>query len=418
MTKSQILVVEDSEMTLFKIKAILLRLGYDVTTYTNGADALEWLKSSGVVPSLILSDVNMPGMNGYDFIRKVRSNFLTAHTPVMMLTSQNDVADRVAGLEAGADDYVAKTITPTELDLRIKALLARVENMEGALTQSAAKMITVFSLRGGVGTSTLAVNLSIALTQLWGVRVGLWDMALSNAHCAFLLNLKPKMSLAALSDWKEGSLDDETIHSFLMQHESGIQLMPGPATAADAELITPAIVDQVLPTLEGGMDYLVVDGGHHFTEPVLNLIERSDKIVIPLPPELASVKSTFDLLQIFDKLGIDPAKVYPVVNTTFPNGALPGKRIEAALHKTIVSEIPFDSDALIQSINSGKPILAGEPKAPVSIAITALAYKLTAVEMESDREKKGAPGSPTLEGIRRFVRGTGSLNMPGGQRNP
>jgi pilus assembly protein CpaE len=401
MDKASILVVEDSEMTLFKLKAILLRLGYNVITQTSGEAALDWLQASGTVPNLIISDVNMPGMNGYDFIRKVRANATTARVPLMLLTSQNEMSDKVAGLQAGADDYVAKTVTPTELDLRVKALLARVQGQEGSFTQFAAKMITVFNLRGGVGTTTLAINLSIALTQMWGIEVGLWDMALSGAHCAFMLNLKPKNTLVSLTDWKEQSVDDEVIDSFILTHESGIHLMPGPLTVAEAELVTPHIIDLVLPYMESRVAYLVVDGGNHFTEPVLTLLERSEKIVVPLAPELASVKSTFDLLQIFDQLGIDPAKVYPVINTIFPANPLSAKRIEGALHKTILADIPHDSDTLVNSINTGRPAFLVDPKSAVSTQISALAYKLTSGEMEGNQN---ARPSALVDGIRKLVK--------------
>jgi CheY-like chemotaxis protein len=71
MENTHILVVEDSEITLFKLKAILVRLGYKVTTYTSPLTALDWMSKPGGVPDLIISDVLMPDMNGYDFIHQV-----------------------------------------------------------------------------------------------------------------------------------------------------------------------------------------------------------------------------------------------------------------------------------------------------------------------------------------------------------
>jgi pilus assembly protein CpaE len=378
--KAHILVVEDSELTLFKLKAILLRLGYDVTTHLTALAALDWLKSSGITPNLIITDVTMPGMNGYDFIRKVRETPATARIPVMMLTSHTDVSDRVAGLEAGADDYLFKTVSPTELDLRVKALLARTQADEGSFTQLAATMISVFSLRGGVGTTTLSVNLAIAISRLWGGDVGLWDMALSGGHCAFLLNLKPRNTLVSLADWKEDTVENEVVLELVMEHESGVKVMPAPLTAAEAEMVTSQTVDLVLPCLQGHVAHLLIDAGNHFSEPVLSLLERSDKIVVPLAPELASVKSTYDLLQIFDRLNIDPAKVFPVINTTFSAPPLQVKSIESALHRQVAAEIPYDSESVIQSINKGKPVLMAEPKSPISLAITELAQKLTSTQ--------------------------------------
>ena len=166
---AHILLVEDSEVTLFKLKAMLSRLGYVVTAEANPVQALDWLKNSGTVPDLIISDVNMPEMDGFDLVRNVRLLPATAHTPVILLTSKADMEDRIAGLQAGADDYLSKTVTPAELELRVKALIVRSQTTEEPFEYGGSKTLTVFSLRGGVGTTSISVNLSVALAQLWGI---------------------------------------------------------------------------------------------------------------------------------------------------------------------------------------------------------------------------------------------------------
>jgi pilus assembly protein CpaE len=332
MDKAHILVVEDSEITLFKLKAVLLRLGYAVTTSPAASEALEWLKQTKERPDLIISDVVMPGMDGLEFIRQVRATPAIAKIPIILLTGQTEMNNRLAGMEAGADDYVVKTISPTELELRVKALLSRADN-EQTFSQITAKIITVFSLRGGVGTTSIATNLSIALAHLWDIKVCLWDLALSSGHCGFFLNLKARSTLTSLADWPEDAVEDRSLADMLIKHESGIELMPAPQTASEAELVTPHVVDLVFPFLVSNYAFLVVDGGNHFTDAALTLLERSDIILLVLSPELASVRATLDAMQIFDKLGYDPAKVLPVVNCNFTADRLPLKRIESALKK-------------------------------------------------------------------------------------
>jgi pilus assembly protein CpaE len=386
MDKAHILVVEDSEITLFKLKAVLLRLGYSVTTSPAASEAFEWLKQSKEPPNLIISDVVMPGMDGLEFIRQVRAIPAIAKIPIILLTGQTDMENRVAGMQAGADDYVAKTISPTELELRIKALLARAET-EQTFSQITAKIITVFSLRGGVGTTSIAANLAIALAHLWDTRVCLWDLALSSGHCAFFLNLKPKGTLTSLAEWPEDSVEEKILADMLMKHESGIELMPAPQTASEAELVTARVVDLVFPSLVSNFAFLVVDGGNHFTDAVLTLLERSDIILLMLAPELASVRAALDAMQIFEKLGYDPAKVLPVVSCNFTADRLPLKRIESALKKPVYIEIPYDSPLFIQAIHSGRPFMVTDPKSEVGLALTTLAYKLSSSEMESAGKK-------------------------------
>jgi pilus assembly protein CpaE len=288
-------------------------------------------------------------------------------------------------MEAGADDYIAKTVSPTELELRVKALLARAET-EQTFSQITAKIITVFSLRGGVGTTSIAVNLSIALAHLWDTRVCLWDLALSSGHCAFFMNLKPRNTLTSLADWPDDTVEEQILSDMLIKHSSGIEVMPAPQTASEGELVTPHLVDLIFPSLVSNFAFLVVDGGNHFTDAVLTLLERSDIILLMLSPELASVKSTLDAMRIFDKLGYDPAKVLPVSNCNFTADRLPLKRIESALKKTVYAEIPYNSPLFIQAIHSGRPFILTEPKSDVGLALTSLAYKLSSSEMEAPKK--------------------------------
>ena len=142
----------------------------------------------------------MPEMSGYEFIRQVRATPSVDHLPIILLTAKGDLAERIAGFEAGADDYLTKPINAVELEQRVEALLSRKRAVANC---PEATIITVFSLRGGVGTTSVAVNLSIALAHLWDIRVLLADMALKNGHCAMMLNLAPNRSLADLAKQKQ-----------------------------------------------------------------------------------------------------------------------------------------------------------------------------------------------------------------------
>ncbi len=152
-------------------------------------------------------------------------------------------------------------------------------------------------------------------------------------------------------------------------------------------MITPHVIDLVFPSLVSNYAFLVVDGGNHFTDAALTLLERSDIILLTLSPELASVRTALDAIQIFDKLGYDPAKVLPVVNCNFTADRLPLKRIESALKKPVYAEIPYDSPLFIQAIHSGRPFMVTEPKSDVGLALTTLAYKLSSSEMEAVGKK-------------------------------
>lgn len=380
--RNQILIVEDSEITLYKLKAILVRLGYAVTPFDKPQLALDWLRTSENPPDLVITDVMMPGMDGYSFVRQIKANPRYAKVPVIMLTSQTDLKDKVAGLEAGADDFLSKTVSPNELELRVKALLSRVQEVNLPISQSASKIYSVFSLRGGVGTTTMAINLAIAITQRQQIKSCVWDMSVSNGQCALMLNLKPKNTPAMLADWPEGSIEEGLLASMVLDHESGISLLPSPQFFEEGDLVTRATIELVWPPLQLIAPYIVVDSGNHFTEPVIPILERCDAIILAMTPDLASVNAAYQAMRIFSEMGVEGDKVFPVLNNIFPRSSLSAGKIAEGLKKEIFAEIPYDPINMVKAVNQGTPYMTLSPKSPVSLAFSKMAEKLIATRNE------------------------------------
>jgi pilus assembly protein CpaE len=384
MNQAHILVVDDDEMIVQMMGIMLRRLEYRPTLMTSAKAALKWLRQPANFPDLILSDVMMPEISGHDFIKQVRADPNLARLPIILLTANDEMEDKIAGFQAGADDYLTKPVNPTELELRIKALLARAgASTAAAKPRQEASVISVFSLRGGVGTSSVAVNLAAALAAMWKQDIPLIDLALKNGHCALMLNVRPKNSLVNFSGWDSPTVDAENIEHLFVRHETGIKLLPAPVSPAEAELVTPDIIDLVWPTLRASYPLMVVDAGSQLLEPALTVLDRSQYIVLLLAPELAALKDTVETIRIFKQLGYDSARILPVINHIFPDGGIPKKNIEAALKLDVFDEIPSDRPAFVKAINTGRPLVATNPTAPVSAAIAALAYKLSSPKMES-----------------------------------
>ena len=125
-----ILVVEDDTDVAESIRRRLSSAGFDVLVTHRGADALEVAKRD--LPDLIMLDVKMPGMSGFEVCRHVRANPRLAGTPILFLTGKKDISDKIEGFEAGADDYMVKPYDHTELELRVRALLRRTQGEAAA----------------------------------------------------------------------------------------------------------------------------------------------------------------------------------------------------------------------------------------------------------------------------------------------
>src|SRR5512134_193890 len=118
-------------------------------------------------PDLILLDVMMPDMDGYEVTRRLRRNPSTMETPILMFTAKTQLDDKVIGFEVGANDYLTKPTHPSELQTRVKTLIARVGDRKATASatqdENCGYVIGVLGARGGLGTTTLAVNLGAGL---------------------------------------------------------------------------------------------------------------------------------------------------------------------------------------------------------------------------------------------------------------
>jgi pilus assembly protein CpaE len=383
MSQEHILIVDDSKIIITKLSAVLVRLGYRVSTHHNPIEALKWLRVPGNLPDLIVLDVSMPDMTGYEFIQHIRADPVLNFMPIILLTGNTNLEDKVAGFEAGADDYLAKTVSSTELDLRIKVLLSRARPLKSSHLKSQAHVTSVFSLRGGVGTSSIAVNLAVALAQLWEIEVPLMDLSLKNAHCPLMLNIKPKHTLSSVTDWEDSVLEAETIEKLMTKHKSGVKLLSACETPEEAELVTLTSVDRVWPYLRARYPLIVIDAGSQLIEPVLTMLERSHTILLMLAPDLASLKAAADARRIFKQLGYGSEHVMPILNWIYAHSSLPEKFIESYLSDHVSVTLPYAGTELVEAINSGKPAMISAPKSKLSKAITTLAYELGAGPMKA-----------------------------------
>src|SRR5512143_2806374 len=162
----KILIVDDDLDTLRLVGLMLQHQGYRINAASSGIQAISMSQTDK--PDLILLDIMMPEMDGYEVARKLRSDPATSHIPIIMFTAKTQVDDKVAGFEAGADDYLTKPTQPRELFAHVKAVLARGKKPAApvpppAESRNRGHVTGVLAAKGGLGLSTLALNLGISL---------------------------------------------------------------------------------------------------------------------------------------------------------------------------------------------------------------------------------------------------------------
>jgi len=373
-----ILVVDDDSSTLRLLGYMLERGGFQVKMAGDGEDGLAMAYQQP--PNLVILDVMMPGLNGYQVCERLRADPRTAHVPIIILTARSQRIDQQTALEAGADLYLSKPITPDQLVEKVNELLSRPTDVPPPIAAKilAAQIISVFSLRGGVGVTSLAANLAVALAQQYQLPVPLVDLALPVGHLATMLNLRPRRTIAHLL---AGRVDSEAIKDHLLPHPSGVRLLAAPPVPPPPDAIPADAVERLLGALKPHHSYIVVDTASLLDDVTLAVLNTSDTILLVLSPEVLSVQTTLATRQAFQARGIAPDKVLLVLNQIMPKPGLALKVIEKALKQSINMILPHEAKQAL-AIAKGEPLLISAPASPLASAIKSVSSAVVSVHRE------------------------------------
>ncbi|MGZ3587311.1 MAG: response regulator [Candidatus Limnocylindrales bacterium] len=356
---ARILVVDDDPNIQRYLTYTLKQEGYEVSNASDGAEALK--KWSAEHPDLMLLDVTLPKMDGYQVASKVRADEAgTAHVPIIMLTAEADIEQKVRGLRAGADDYQIKPFHPAELLARIKSLLARFTPKEGLVGRPPlGRVIAFYGAKGGVGTTTICINAAIALHREVGrSRVCLVDGNLQfGDHRVFLdLGLDRKSIVDVVT---ATSIDQELLRSVVVKHDSGVDLLLAPPSPETAELVSPEQhhMAQIIEQLRHMYDYVVVDIDKRLDENNLDVITAADTVFVVMTADLSCLKNVRLVLETMTQLSVEKAKVQLVLNRSNAFTGINVKNAEGALKRKIDYQIVNEYRGAISALNSGAPFM-------------------------------------------------------------
>lgn len=240
------------------------------------------------------------------------------------------------------------------------------------------KVVTVFSPKGGTGTSTLAVNLACAL-QGMGRRVAIVDANISFGNVGVFLNITPGKSMLQLVGDPAG-INESNVNSVLLPHPSGVKVMLAPLKPEEGDSVHGDHLRAIVGILRAHYDYVVIDTWPSYDERVLAMLEEADQILIPTGPELPAIKNLASFLRVALLLGYPKEKLIPILMRA--NSVPPGylHDIESFLKQPLVWRIVSDGRRVTQSVNNGEPFVLTDPTAPVSENIFALARMLDGQE--------------------------------------
>ena len=353
---AKILVVDDDPNVQRLLTYTLKQEGYEVVVAADGAEGFRaWGAES---PNMILLDVMLPKLDGYQVAAKIRAEEgSTGHVPIIMLTAEREVEQKVRGLRAGADDYLIKPFHPAELLARIKSLLARFAPREVLVGRPPlGRILAFYGAKGGVGTTTIAINAAIALNRELNRKVCLVDGNLQfGDHRVFLdLGLDRKSIVDVVT---APTIDNELIKQVVVRHDSGIDLLLAPPSPETAELVTQDHLPNILDHLRGLYDYILIDIDKKLDEHNLRVLDAADTIFVVMTADLSCLKNVRLVLETITHLGYEQAKVHLVLNRSNAFTGINVKNAESALKRTIDHQIVNEYRGAISALNTGAPFM-------------------------------------------------------------
>lgn len=371
------MVVDDDLKMGELLRLVLTQEGHQVIVANTAENA--FTLATQQPPQAFIIDVVLPGMDGFALTRKLRDNASTRAVPIMIVSSKDEVAAKVAGFEAGADDYLVKPFEPEELKYRIKNLLTRtrpqLEKKNAGRTPG--KTVVFFGSKGGVGKTSIALNLAVALQKKSvGKKIALVDADYGFGDIAARLNLATTRSVLDLVR-NVDQIDPELVNQVMVSHSSGLRVLLNPVHPAEAEFITPEHVKKIMGMVTCLYDIIVIDCQSTYEERTLAILDRADMLMLVVTPEIGPVKNASQFLELAEDLGISSEKIYIILNRFNSNVGIEPEEIERTYKRKIAFNLSSAGRTITLSSNQGTPLVLAQPTHPFSQQIFQLAEGLT-----------------------------------------
>jgi pilus assembly protein CpaE len=380
----RVLVVDDIPETRDHLTK-LLGFESDIDVIGSAASGREAIQMAGKLrPDVVLMDINMPDIDGISATEQLSTS--APGTAVVMMSVQGEADYLRRSMLAGAREFLVKPFSSDELTASIRQVSARERDKQSrvgvpSVLAAAAlagdgvggQVVAVFSPKGGVGRTTVAVNLAVAAAKELGKRVVLMDGSFQFGDVGVLLNLSPKSKSIAdlVPDIEAGEVD--AIDTFVIEHTSGIRVLLAPPSPEMAETITPAVVKMVLESLRRSHDLVVVDCTAFFNETTLAILDAADVILTMLSLEITSIKNMRLFLEVAEQLGYESGKVRLVLNRADSTLGIRVADVEHSIGRKVDETIVSDGRSVVYALNRGIPFFISNREAQVSQDILRLA---------------------------------------------
>ncbi|OGO00561.1 MAG: hypothetical protein A2Y90_03250 [Chloroflexi bacterium RBG_13_52_12] len=375
----KILIIEDDQTAMRLTEYALKQRGYQILTTYNGLEGI--ITAQKEEPNLIILDIMLPGIDGFEVCKRLHSGSQTAKIPILIISAKNQKEDIDTGFRAGADDYLPKPASPTEIISRVERLLSKKPSGQ-------TKVIAFVNANGIPGMTMVLVNIATALSEQ-GKRVTLADIA---------GNKKGHNGHDKDTSQRSGRVILETQLMPDASEESGFEVLPSgirvlhldEVNGSEDEVSSQSI--SMIKQLCKNNDYVLIDLPLTPSPFTTSILKHSDLSVIVSDYRLAKIAEIQNTVTLFRFLGIKPEEIAAVL--VDPEGEFPGLSLssvkpymEATLGITLAEVISFDAKMSQLFYLDSQPVVQSNPNHKFSQEMMQIARFISAF----DYAKKASP---------------------------
>jgi len=378
----QLAFITDFEYRVQVVDQILMERGWQLLACIGQPQPSQWLLQQPGI-DMVLIDLDVP-----DAISVVKAlTQMLPHLPVVALATPRRVVELQDVMSAGASNFIAFPIDAQQLLATLervhrgaqRAMPPTVIAYQPAHTYSThpapgrrqRKLIVVTSLKGGVGRSTLATNLAVALHQRSGGDVVLVEAHHGLGHLALLLNLYPRHTFESLDG--ESNIDSDLLRGLLQNHSSGIRLLAAPMDPAHLVELPVEVWQQTMRLLQETADYVVVDTAAHADGLLSDLLAQADEILLVTGPDIAALRDARILLETLRQESSVAGQIHVILNRAGSQGGIDERVVQAQLREPVAASIPEDTALATFAFNRGVPFVVSHPRSSMSRRLQTLA---------------------------------------------
>lgn len=302
---------------------------------------------------IVLFDISDDEKKCLDYISKIKNSKKNISIIALSVFGKHSTDTIIKALRAGAKEVISKPIIKNDLVQAVETLKASINKNT---TQCACKVISTFSNKGGIGKTSIAVNLASELALMSKEKVALIDLNLQLGDVSTFLDMTPAFAMDYIAKNIQNLDEQELLQSLSRYKNTTLYVIADPLNIDKSQEITAEQIKTIIETLKKSFSYIVIDIGTNIDSKTITALDLSDLILLIAIANLPAIRSTQRCMDLFNKLGYTKDKIKLVLNRYMENEEIKTADIEDVVKQKVYWKIPNNYLTMVSAINKGVPV--------------------------------------------------------------